>query len=303
MFNLILGEKVSILSFIKRHPVLTYFIMVFVISWGGVLLVIGGPGGIAGTTKQFDRLLPVVILALLAGPSVTGILLTGLVGGRRGFRELLSRLLRWRVGVRWYAAALLTAPLLFLAILFVLSLFSPKFLPGIFTADDKTSYLLMGLATGLAAGIFEELGWTGFVIPGLRKRHNILTTGLIVGLFWAVWHLLPAIWLGSASGAFSGSLSVASYLLDPFLFLVVYRVLMVWVYDHTKSLLVAVLMHLSLTASSRILIPQGIVGLPLLIFDLVWFAVMWVVVAKVVVGSGGKLSRQHHGINELPKIK
>jgi uncharacterized protein len=48
---------------------------------------------------------------MLAGPSVAGILLTGLVDGREGFRDLLSRMTRWQLGARWYAVAFLTDPL------------------------------------------------------------------------------------------------------------------------------------------------------------------------------------------------
>jgi uncharacterized protein len=70
-------------------------------------------------------------LAMLAGPSVAGILLTGLLYGRAGFRDLLTRMTRWRVGARWYAVALLTAPLLFTAVSLALSLTSPEFLPVI----------------------------------------------------------------------------------------------------------------------------------------------------------------------------
>ena len=73
----------SIKAFIKRHPVPTYFALTFVISWGGVLLVVG-PGGFPGTPEQFEMLMPFVVLAMLAGPSVAGILLTGLVHGRAG---------------------------------------------------------------------------------------------------------------------------------------------------------------------------------------------------------------------------
>jgi hypothetical protein len=51
-----------------RHPVPTYFALTFAISWGGVLLVIGGPRGIPGTREQFEKLLPFAILAMLAGP-------------------------------------------------------------------------------------------------------------------------------------------------------------------------------------------------------------------------------------------
>ena len=117
--------------------------------------------------------MPWVILALLAGPASRGLLLTGLVYGRAGLRELLSRLLKWRVGARWYAVALLTAPLLMTAVLLALSLFSREFVPGIFTSNDKASLLLVGIATPWGAGFFEELGWTGFAIPELRRRYGV----------------------------------------------------------------------------------------------------------------------------------
>ncbi len=90
-------------------------------------------------------------------------------------------MLRWRVGARWYAVALLTAPLSMIAVLLAPSLTSPEFLPCIFTTSGKPTLLLMGIAGGLMAGIFEELGWTGFAIPRTRLAHGILAMGLIVG--------------------------------------------------------------------------------------------------------------------------
>ncbi len=282
----------TIETFMKRHPVPSYFTLAFAISWGGLLLAIGGPGAVFRIDERFEMLLPLMILTLLAGPSISGVLLTGIFYGKTGLRDFLSRLLRWRVGARWYAVALLTAPLLFLAILLPLSQSSSVFLPGLFTAGDKASHLIMGLATGLAAGFFEELGWTGFAIPRLRQRYSVLATGLIMGLLWAVWHLLPGFWIGFASGSINGVLPLASYILDPFLFLMAFRVLIVWVYDRTGSLLIGMLMHLSLTASSRILIPLGVVGGTLLTFDLIWAAVTWLIVAVVAVASGRQLMRQ-----------
>lgn len=95
-------------------------------------------------------------------------------------------------------------------------------------------------------------------------------------------------WVGFASGTVRGTLSLASYALDPLLFLVTFRVLMVWVYDRTGSLLVGMLMHLSLTAGTRMLTPPGIVGVHLLLFDLTWAVVGWVVVAAVAGANGMK---------------
>jgi hypothetical protein len=67
---------------------------------------------------------------------------------------------------------------------------------------------------------------------------------------------------------------------------------MVWVYDRTGSLLVAMFMHGSLTASARILMPSGIAGVPLLTFDLVWVAALCVVIAAIAVANSRRLSRQ-----------
>ena len=267
----------TIKASIKKHPVLTYFALTFAISWGGILMVIG-PGGILGTKEVSEGLMPFVYLATLLGPSLAGILLTGLVDGRAGFRELLSRLLRWRVGARWYAVALLTAPLLITATLFVLSLTSPVFLPVIVTTDDKVSLLLTGIVMGLVVGFFEELGWTGFAVPRLRQHHGVLTTGLIVGLLWGAWHFI----LFWESDSFSGALPLALLLVRLFSWLPAYRVLMVWVYDRTESLLVAMLMHASLVASTGgILVPLALSGMALLTWILVWAAALWVVVAAV----------------------
>src|SRR5436190_21889971 len=82
-------------AFIKRHAVLTYYAVAFTISWGGVVWIFGGPSRIPATPEEIARLFPVAYLITVVGPSLTSILLIGLVDGREGFRALLSRLLRW----------------------------------------------------------------------------------------------------------------------------------------------------------------------------------------------------------------
>ena len=158
-----------------------YFALVFAISWGSMLMAVG-PSGSVSTKNSPVVLLQFIYLTALAGPSVAGILMTGLLDGRAGVRELLSRLLRWRVGVHWYLVALLTAPLLMAAILVALSLTSPEFIPAIVTTDDRAGLLMSGIVLGLVVCFFEELGWTGCATPEPRKRHGILTTGITMGL-------------------------------------------------------------------------------------------------------------------------
>ena len=65
-------------AFITRHPVLTYYALVFAISWGGILAVVG-PAGILRTKYDPRALTQFVYLAALAGPGVAGVLMTGVV--------------------------------------------------------------------------------------------------------------------------------------------------------------------------------------------------------------------------------
>ena len=94
---------------IRRHLAAAYFALTFAISWGAALLVIGGSGEMAGTSPGSDPRFMYVLIAMLAGPSVAGILLTGVVHGGAGLREFLSRLVTWRVGAIWYAVVVCTS--------------------------------------------------------------------------------------------------------------------------------------------------------------------------------------------------
>jgi membrane protease YdiL (CAAX protease family) len=287
----------TIRGFVKNHRLLSFYALVFAIGWGGILILAGGPGGIPTNEEQFERLMPWMMLVWLAGPSVAGILLTGLVYGREGFRNLLSRMRRWRVAARWYALALLTAPLLYVGVSLVLLLTSPEYLPGILATSDKVSLLLMGIGYGLlGGGLLEELGWTGFATPTLlrRMRYGVLGMGLIIGLLWGVFHWPVNSWAGVT---FSGALPIAISLPVQLFFITLgqmaaYRVLMVWVYERTgESLLVAMLMHASLTAS-MIILPPVVTGVAYFTYNLVLTASLWVVVGAVALSQGGHLSRE-----------
>lgn len=277
----------GIQAFIRQHPILTYFALVFAISGGGILLTLG-PGGLPLTAETFGTIPLSALMAYLAGPSVAGILLTALVSGREGLRALLSRLLRWRVGARWYAVALLTAPILAAAVPLALSLYSRQFLPTLFTTGSLAAPLLSGIAAGLVVGLLEELGWTGFAIPQMRSRTSVLTTGLIIGVIWGAWHF-PMFW---EADSFSAAIPFAILLARLFSWLPAYRVLMVWVYDRTDSLLLAVLMHVSLTASMIIMAPLALTGMLLLTSILFGAAAWWVVMAAVMLANHGRFARQ-----------
>lgn len=285
-------------AFITRHAVLLFYVLVLTLGLGPTLVFVG-PGAFLGTTNLIGTdaelssaadLDPSMMVAMMAGNPVfalLAILVIAFAYGRAGLRDLRSRLLRWRVGLRWYAIALLTAPILWTATQGALSLTSDAFIPGILTTDDKASLLVAGLVVGLVAAFFEEIAWTGFATHELGQRHGLWATGLIVGLMWCVLHL--SLFATADSGAVPRVLSVAAV----FSWMLAYRLLMVWVYGRTQSVLLAILMHLPISVMGFVLTSPAMAGTPDLLFNLAFGATLWVLVAAVAATDRGGLSLPH----------
>src|SRR6516165_3117109 len=157
----------NIKGLIQRHPVVAYFGLVYLLSYGGFFVVVG-PKLLQGKAMQSTDaflLFPVIVV----GVCLVGIALTGITGGRSGLRDLFSRMGRWRVGVGWYAALLIPPGLILIVLLLMRTLVSPVFVPNLF---------LLGIVFGLFPGFFEEVGWTGFAFPKMRVKLGALGAGL-----------------------------------------------------------------------------------------------------------------------------
>ncbi|UKA76404.1 CPBP family intramembrane glutamic endopeptidase [Arthrobacter sp. FW306-07-I] len=277
---------------VRRHPLPWYFGVTFFLSWAAIVVaVLAVTGGLSPTPEQFQLTIPVTVPAMLLGPAAASLVLTGIVSGRAGYRDLWSRLRVWRVDRRWYLFALLVAPVTLAVPVLVLWLFSLDYAPRFVTEPDKAGTILMALAIGLAAGFLEEIGWTGFAIPKARQHYSVLWTGLLVGVLWGVWHFFVSYWGGGGTNggvplAIFMSFWVVSVLVGQ---LTAYRVLMVWVYEHTGSVLVAALMHASLAAFQFILNPLT-PGVPQQVYPWGQAAATWVAVAAVALTSRGEMT-------------
>lgn len=268
----------------RQHAVLCYYALTFALSWGAVLAMMARTG-IPKTAEDLAPILPVAIAAMLAGPSVAGIALTALLDGRQGLRRVWEAIVRVRLGLRWYALAILLAPLLSTSLLLAFRLLWPNSVSGALDGPYMLSRTGLGLTAGACVGVLEELGWTGFATPRLMPRHGVLATGVIVGVLWGAWHILAQV--GLASGSYSGSLPLPVFLISRSLALLVgplpaSRVLMTWAYSRTNSLGLIMLMHASLTASTLILEPRSIAGTALLAYDAATGLAWWIAVGVLV---------------------
>ena len=172
-------------NFVARHPVGPYFLLTFTGSWMGAFAV-AAPHLLRGEgVPKFAGLM--MFPGMLLGPSAVGILLTRVVYGSSGLRDLYSRMGRVRVPARWYAA-LLIPPVLVMSVLLGMKTFvSPVF---------ASNRFLIGIWFGFVAGFFEEIGWMGYAFPKMRRTENALAPAILLGLLRGAWHIPVIDYLG-----------------------------------------------------------------------------------------------------------
>jgi len=268
---------INIKKNIQHHPISSYFTLVFLIAWGG---------SIAGGWAQFHQgkvldlidIIPMA-LAMLIAPIFGGIVMTYTCDGKNGIQDLISRMTNWNVGIRWYAV-LFIFPILILITLVPLSIWV--------TPELKPTFFPIGILMGLLAGFIEEIGWMGFVYPKMRLKLSALQASIFLGFLHALWHL-AADFLGNYQAFGKNWLP---YFAGFIVFIVALRVLIAWVYENTKSLLLAQLIHASSSGFLGILVPLSNTGLSWVIFYAVYAFALWVFASIIIIRHTTHLREQ-----------
>jgi len=259
------------MTFIKRFPLPFYFSAAYIITWTGILLVAAQKGFNPRAIELTDGIFMFLFMAL--GPSLSSLILTALLDGKQGLRELFSRMGKLQVNAKWYAFILIV-PLTTLLIFTLLSAWVSK-------TYAPAANIGFGIIIGGLAGFLEETGWTGFALPRLQSKHSVFASGLILGLLWATWHGMADFWGNFAN---FGVYWFPTFIIYWILPLSAYRILMAYVYKHTNSLLLAQLMHMFYTGTLVALSPtmsvtEGWLWQVPFAFIL-WIAAIWVVLYK-----------------------
>jgi membrane protease YdiL (CAAX protease family) len=178
-------------SFVKRHALVIFFVLAYLFSWVWVPIaaLLSGP-----------FLFPI-------GPLVAAIIMVTVTGS---WRDFLSRVFRWRVPIRWYAAAILVPAAMSLAAVSANVLLGAP-MPTTAVVGSWAGLLLLFPSALVDAPVFEEPGWRGFALPRFPARRTRLVNTAILGLLLVGWHaplilfepaLAPAYLLGTFASAF-----------------------------------------------------------------------------------------------------
>lgn len=258
---------------LETKPLVPFLALTFGLTWGLAALLMVFYDQIVAIFGEVGLSNPLAILAIYS-PGIAGLLVMWRMVGLKGMGRFLRRLGLWRMPLSWWLFLLLGIPaVVFTGALIKGSLntafpFSPWYMA------------LPALAHALLLGPMEEFGWRGLALPVLQRKYSPFWAGLILGIFWALWHV-PSFFI---SGMPQSAWSAGPY----FLGIIAISVILTPMFNASKgSLLISVLYHFQMMN-------------PLWPDAQPWDNLLFVAVAVVVVWLNRKsMFRKGEGVTEV----
>jgi len=281
------------------RPLAAFFVLAFVGGWTVLLptVLFESGFGLIPIALPAPAVMLFFIPAAMAGPTLAAFVVTGIVEGKEGARQLLRRVLKRRVGIHWYLIAIFGVPLVFFVATSLVLGTAPldaliEKWPLLFT-----SYLPKVAMVFLIVSLWEEIGWMGFALPRLQDRYGPLMASTILGALWALWHL-PA-YFGSTQVVDPkvglGDLDRLLYLLPLLILLAIFtRLVMTWLFNvAVGSVIVVTLFHAAFNISNNELVRSFVPEISKMFPNNGWlYVVLGALAFLLVVLTGGRLSYQ-----------
>ena len=272
-------------SFVQKRPLIAFFLLVFGLTWPFMVVDALGSHDIL----PFRLSIPwMIVMGYM--PTLAAVIVSGLTQGKKGIRTLFGKLLIAKVGMRWYVFAIFGYAAVCAGAIGLSNLFSGISVPYISEnfpefsnpAEMIMSVTMMFLAISLVNG--EELAWRGFALPRLQTKYSALTSSIILGVVWALFHL-PLFF--TLTGSSQAGASFLGFLIST----VSLTILFTWMYNHTRgSVLLAYLLHGATNTWSQIFsIDHN--GNPFVGFAMTGLVVLAAVTVVIAYGPA-RLSRQ-----------
>ena len=176
-------------AFVKRNPLISMYALLFLLGWPVQILDALASQGYAPK--------PPTILTIATGltPAIAAIIVTAILAGHSGVKDLFRRFLIWRVGVQWYVVSLFLLAGVILGGIGLHILFGGA-MPTIPIAGASVGLILFAFTVTMLVGALvntEEIAWRGFALPRLQPRYGALTATLFIAIPESLFHL-PHFW-------------------------------------------------------------------------------------------------------------
>ena len=185
------SPETGLRSFVRRHQLISMYILMFVLAWSVMIpQALYSQGLLSAPVPAF--------LEILTGwaPASAAVVVTAMVAGRTGVRDLFKRFLIWRVGVRWYLLAFFLLALLILGGIGLYVLFGGT-APGIPAVGAPFWQIGLAFLLFVTLGFLintEEIAWRGFALPRLQNRYHVLVAGILLAIPEVTLHV-PLFWV------------------------------------------------------------------------------------------------------------
>jgi uncharacterized protein len=244
-------------AWVRRHPIIAFFALAYLYTWGLLLpfALDRNPEGLGLLPVELpaEAFFLAFILATF-GPMLAGVLVSAALDGKAGVRELLGRIVRWRVGLRWYAAALASFLMVFLGAYSLVYRGAPLVSLGLQWPLLLTVFLPGALVQMILPGLGEETGWRGFALPRMQAAAGPVAASLVLGALHGLWHL-PVLFTPLLGPFTPGGL--AAFVLTAMGGTFIYT----WIFNRSRgSVLIAMLIHGASNSASGLiteLIPEA----------------------------------------------
>ena len=228
-------------SLAKSHPAAAFFAFTYLYSW---LFWAPAALGYDGALSEL------AIFVGVWGPAAAGATVTWLLG--RPVRDWIRGMFRWRMAGRWYVFALVV-PAAIVAVVSGAFLVLGEDLDGSLFGERAAVYVPMLIFVTLMGGGNEEWGWRGFALPTLLERNSPVRATLILGGLWAIWHLPLLAAMDDLSHGLGGA-ELTLVLAATVVNIIGLAFFYTYLYRHTGSVLLAVLLHGSFNAANGTLV-------------------------------------------------
>ena len=168
----------------NSKPLIIFFGIAFTIAW--LLMGIGVASNYGLFTINFP-FEPFIIIGSWVPNLAAFIVLAWIIKRKGGINQLFKGWLKFKVAPIWYIIIL--SPIFFAFITIGIYGLVYGYYPTTEVFTDPLALVAIIIMSTITGAMGEELGWRGFALPWLQTRYNALTSSIILGTLWSVWHL------------------------------------------------------------------------------------------------------------------